>query len=97
MEEIMSEELLEESVISLVDICNNIYRHVDRSERKEMSKADVALVETYNLLVDINQKNLDILYPKRLKERKPIRHLALMNNLTSEYIVEVSKEVLNEY
>jgi len=53
-------------------------------------------VETYNLLADINQKNLDILYPKRLKERKPIRYLALMNNLTSEYIVEVSKEVLDE-
>jgi|TARA_R110000822_G_scaffold54021_6_gene138826 hypothetical protein len=99
MEEIMSEELLEESVISLVDICNNIYRHVDRSERKEMSKADVALVETYNLLVDINQKNLDILYPKRLKERKPIRHLALRHKRIGDNLIidEVSKEVLNEY
>ena len=32
----MSRELLENSVESLINVCNDIYRHIDRSERDSL-------------------------------------------------------------
>ena len=65
----MSRELLEETVEVLIGACNNIYRHIDRSQREEISSVDFELVKTFNQLVEINQRNLDVLYPDRQKSK----------------------------
>ena len=36
----MSRELLEETVEVLIGACNNIYPHIDRSQREEISSVD---------------------------------------------------------
>ena len=63
----MSRELLGKTVEGLIEVCNDIYRHIDRSTREEISEVDFELVKTFNLLVEINQRNLDVLYPERQK------------------------------
>lgn len=63
----MSRELLEESVKSLMEICNKIYTKIERSPRKVISEEDFALVKTFNQLSKINQRNLNVLYPDREK------------------------------
>jgi hypothetical protein len=73
----MSRELLGQSVESLIDVCNNIYCHIDRSQREEISDVDFELVKTFNLLVETNQRNLDILYPDRQKSK--VRTLSFRN------------------
>ena len=84
----MSRELLENSVESLITVCNDIYRHIDRSTREEISEFDFELVKTFNQLVEINQRNLDVLYPDRQKS-KP-RFLSFRN--VHNDIEEVSNE-----
>tara|TARA_R100001143_G_C3311071_1_gene110164 strand:+ start:186 stop:494 length:309 start_codon:yes stop_codon:yes gene_type:complete len=77
MEEIMSRELLGKTIEGLIDVCNNIYCHIDRSQREEISDVDFELVKTFNLLVETNQRNLDILYPERQKPK--VRTLSFHN------------------
>ena len=84
----MSRELLENSVESLITVCNDIYRHIDRSEREEISDVDFELVKTFNALVAINQRNIDVLYPNRKKGE--VKTLAFRN--VRKDIQEVSNE-----
>ena len=84
----MSRELLEETVEVLIGACNNIYRHIDRSPRDKILEIDFELVKTFNLLVETNQRNLDILYPERQKSE--VRTLSFRN--VHNDIEEVSDE-----
>lgn len=84
----MSRELLENSVESLINVCNDIYRHIDRSEREEISDIDFELVKTFNKLVAINQRNIDTLYPNRTKGE--VKILAFRN--VQKDIQEVSDD-----
>jgi len=84
----MSRELLGKTVEGLIDVCNNIYRHIDRSKRNEILEIDYELVKTFNQLVEINQRNLDILYPNRQKSE--VRTLSFRN--VHNDIEEVSNE-----
>ena len=84
----MSIELLGKTVEGLMDVCNNIYRHIDRSPREKISEIDFELVKTFNLLVETNQRNLDILYPDRQKSE--VRTLSFRN--VHNDIEEVSNE-----
>ena len=88
MEDILSRELLEETVESLIGACNNIYRHIDRSRRDNILEIDFELVKTFNQLVGINQRNLDILYPDRKKSK--VKTLSFRN--VHNDIEEVSDE-----
>jgi hypothetical protein len=82
----MSRELLEETVEVLIGACNNIYRHIDRSQREEISSVDFELVKTFNLLVEINQRNLDVLYPDRQKsEVKTLSFRNVHNDIEEVY------------
>lgn len=82
----MSRELLEESVKSLMEICNKIYTKIERSPRKVISEEDFALVKTFNQLSKINQRNLNVLYPDR--EKSEPRYLSFKGGLNSGEIVE---------
>jgi len=82
----MSRELLEETVEVLIGACNNIYRHIDRSQREKISAVDFELVKTFNLLVEINQRNLDVLYPDRQKsEVKTLSFRNVHNDIEEVY------------
>jgi len=63
----INEELLEDTIQPVMEICNRIYTKIDRTPKEEMSEIDFELVKTFNELVDINQRNLDILFPERGK------------------------------
>lgn len=63
----MSEELLGNSIEKIIDVCNDIYRHIDRTERKSVSDSDCELVKIFNQLIVIKQSGLDTLYPNRKK------------------------------
>ena len=69
----INEELLEDTIQPVMEICNRIYTKIDRTPKEEMSEIDFELVKTFNELVDMNQRNLDILFPKR--GRFPRKHL----------------------
>jgi len=89
----MSRELLGKTVEGLMDVCNNVYRHIDRSRRNEILEIDYELVKTFNQLVEINQRNLDILYPDRQKSE--VRTLSFRNvhNDISKTTLEIGEEV----
>jgi len=61
----INEELLEDTIQPVMEICNRIYTKIDRTPKEEMSEIDFELVKTFNELVDMNQRNLDILFPNR--------------------------------
>ena len=61
----INEELLEDTIQPVMEICNRIYTKIDRTPKEEMSEIDFELVKTFNELVDMNQRNLNILFPKR--------------------------------
>jgi len=84
----MTRELLLESTKSLIKICDDIYIKVDRTPQKRISNDDFELVKTFNLLVETNQRNLDILYPERQKSE--VRTLSFRN--VHNDIEEVSNE-----
>ena len=84
----MSRELLEESVKSLMEICNKIYTKIERSPRKVISEEDFELVKTFNQLLKINQRNLDVLYPDREISYSEPRCLSFKSGLNSGEIVE---------
>jgi len=67
----MNKELLENSVRQIITICDEIYCHVDRNPRGQVSDVDFELVKTFNKLSEINQRNLDTLYPERKKVTPP--------------------------
>ena len=71
----MSEELLGNSIEKIIDVCNDIYRHIDRNERKSVSDCDYELVKIFNQLIEIKQSGLDTLYPNRPKTE--LRYLRL--------------------
>ena len=60
-------ELLESATKNIISICNEIYTQIDRSTKDfdDMSDCDWELVKLFNKLVDVNQNNLDALYPDR--------------------------------
>tara|TARA_R100001015_G_C4585770_1_gene141729 strand:- start:324 stop:617 length:294 start_codon:yes stop_codon:yes gene_type:complete len=60
-------ELLESATKNIISICNDIYTQIDRSTKDfdDMSDCDWELVKLFNKLVDVNQNNLDALYPDR--------------------------------
>lgn len=60
-------ELLESATKNIISICNEIYTQIDRSTKDfdDMSDCDWELVKLFNKLVDVNQNNLDVLYPDR--------------------------------
>ena len=60
-----NKELLEDTIQPVMEICNKIYSKIDRTPKEEMSEIDFELVKTFNELVDMNQRNLNILFPKR--------------------------------
>jgi len=70
----VNEELLEDTIQPVMEICNRIYTKIDRTPKEEMSEIDFELVKTFNELVNINQRNLDILFPER--GRFPRKHLS---------------------
>jgi hypothetical protein len=53
-------------------ILNKIYTKIDRSKTEELSEVNFELVKSFNQLVDVNQRFLNILYPnrKKVKPRK---------------------------
>ena len=52
-------ELLQEMIESNMQTCNQIYTQIDRTP-KEKSDADFMLVKSFNTLVEVNQKALDL-------------------------------------
>ena len=80
----MSEELLGNSIEKIIDVCNDIYRHIDRNERKSVSDYDCELVKIYNQLIEIKQSGLDTLYPNRPKTE--LRYLKFRYNANKDEI-----------
>jgi hypothetical protein len=68
----MNEELMFEASQDLMAILNKIYTKIDRSKTEELSEVNFELVKSFNQLVDVNQRFLNILYPnrKKVKPRK---------------------------
>tara|TARA_R100001460_G_scaffold17234_1_gene37255 strand:- start:1275 stop:1601 length:327 start_codon:yes stop_codon:yes gene_type:complete len=96
-----NKELLQEMVESNMQTCNQIYTQIDRNP-KEKSDADFMLVKSFNTLVEVNQKALDVLYPERHKNGdlpKP-KHLVFKqihnDNEDVVEIVEVEAETLKQ-
>tara|TARA_R100000935_G_C2837793_1_gene169137 strand:+ start:391 stop:696 length:306 start_codon:yes stop_codon:yes gene_type:complete len=79
---IRNEELLNKTTIEIVKICNEIYTKVDRStgDTTDISDADTQLLKVFNLLVDMNQVNLNILHPER---NRKVRVCHLVHETTS--------------
>ena len=82
----MNEELMFEASQDLMAILNKIYTKIDRSKTEELSEVNFELVKSFNQLVDVNQRFLNILYPNR-KKVKP-RKLSL--KYKSSNVEEVS-------
>jgi|TARA_R100000084_G_C4654507_1_gene151955 hypothetical protein len=82
----MNEELMFEASQDLIAILNKIYTKIDRSKTEELSEVNFELVKSFNQLVDVNQRFLNILYPNR-KKVKP-RKLSL--KYKSSNVEEVS-------
>ena len=87
----MSRELLGRTIEGLMDVCNDVYRHIDREGRSNILETDYELVKTFHQLVEINQRNLDILYPDRKKVDVKILSFRNIQN----DIEEMSKSELN--
>tara|TARA_R110002020_G_scaffold216326_3_gene423804 strand:+ start:1219 stop:1527 length:309 start_codon:yes stop_codon:yes gene_type:complete len=85
-------QLLGETVEAITDICNKIYRVIDRAPRESISDEDLALVKTFNELEKVNVNNLDILYPNRGvgNGEKTMRTLWFRNSLND--ITEIPDE-----
>ena len=68
----MNEELMFEASQDLIAILNKIYTKIDRSKTEELSEVNFELVKSFNQLVDVNQRFLNVLYPnrKKVKPRK---------------------------
>ena len=68
----MNEELMFEASQDLMAILNKIYTKIDRSKTEELSEVNFELVKSFNQLVDVNQRFLNVLYPnrKKVKPRK---------------------------
>lgn len=84
----MNEELMFEASQDLMAILNKIYTKIDRSKTEELSEVNFELVKSFNQLVDVNQRFLNVLYPNR-KKVKP-RKLSLKYKSSS--VEEVSDE-----
>ena len=82
----MNEELMFEASQDLIAILNKIYTKIDRSKTEELSEVNFELVKSFNQLVDVNQRFLNVLYPNR-KKVKP-RKLSL--KYKSSNVEEVS-------
>ena len=94
-------ELLQEMIESNKQTCNQIYTQIDRTPKKK-SDADFWLVKSFNTLVELNQKALDVLYPERHNNGdipKP-KHLIFKQTHTDNEdvveIVEVEAETLKQ-
>ena len=96
-----NKELLQEMIESNMQTCNQIYTQIDRTP-KEKSDADFMLVKSFNTLVEVNQKALDVLYPERHENGqlpKP-KHLVFKQTHTDNEdvveIIEVEAETLKQ-
>ena len=94
-------ELLQEMIESNMQTCNQIYTQIDRTP-KEKNDADFMLVKSFNTLVEVNEKALDVLYPERHENGqlpKP-KHLVFKQTHTDNEdvveIVEVEAETLKQ-
>ena len=94
-------KLLRQMIDANINTCNEIHKHIDRTPKKK-SDADFMLVKSFNTLVEVNQRALDILYPERHESGKIPKAKHLVFKQTEEdnedvvEIIEMEVETLKQ-